>query len=295
MTACGGIVAGGPGDGGARSNPGLPNDTANATSSAVVRTTSTSTSTRITPTFSASSITRAATTTTTVVGTFVIDDMAAASGAQIDMSPRVRAGLPNGASPGAWYSFTSDVPTSVLPNQNAPFFFTAVSPPPGVASTHGACLTSPGFVGFYAGEGFQFAVSGGTPAAFDTRPYRGVRFWVIGIPYGGAVPVIKIDFPDDQTSSAVATSACNVNVGQRTPGQCDDNFADQAEPLTTSWTQIGIRFSALAQGGYGGPAGTFVSWDAAHVYGMNFQVNGVQADAGNPSFSFCIADIEFVP
>jgi hypothetical protein len=192
-----------------------------------------------------------------------------------------------------WYTFTSDVPTSVDPNHNSPFFFMTVNSPPGVASTRAACLNSPGFIGYYAGEGFNFAIKGATPTTFDTRLYTGVKFWAVAIP-AAAWPTIKIDFPDDQTSGVIATSTCNIDLGAGQPGMCDDDFADQAEPLSATWVQITILFSSLFQGGYGGIAGTFASWDAAHVYGMNFQVNGSQPDAGrNPPFGFCIADIEF--
>jgi hypothetical protein len=307
------MVAGGPSDAGARStgdqatSPGRASSTDNTP--IIARTTSSSTgaTAKSGGSFSGSSVTRpSGTTTSGGTAGLVVDDMAALSGSQIDMSPVVRAGLPSGESPGTWYSFTSDLSTSVVPNQNLPFFFTTVRPPPGVASTRAACLTSPGFVGFYAGEGFNFAVTAGATAdagqmvptavaaPFDARSYSGVKFWAIAIPDAGPPPPLKIAFPDDQTSGAVASSTCNVDLRAGQAGQCDDDFADQAEALSFTWEQFTIPFSTLTQGGYGGVAGTFVSWDAAHVYAMNFQVNGMQPDAGpNPAFGLCIADIEF--
>jgi hypothetical protein len=234
--------------------------------------------------------------------------MAATTGSQLDMGSMVRSGLTTGVTPGTWFTFTSDPnPAAVNPVHGMPYTFTTVTPPSGVASTHAACLTSTGFIGFDAGQGFNFAVTGGpapdagpdaaappaTPTTFDTTPYKGVKFYAMAMGAAGS-PAIKISFPDDQTHGAVTSSTCNVNLGKGQSGQCDDDFADQAEAVSATWVQISIPFATgISQQGYGGTAGTFPSWDAAHVYGMNFQVGGPTADAGNPAFGFCIADIEF--
>ncbi len=131
--------------------------------------------------------------------------------------------------------------------------------------------------------------------SINGKPLTGITFWAMALPDAGALPSIKIAFPDDQTHGADPNALCHrTDAGA---GQCDDDYADQAEGLSATWTQITIPYANLIQGGYGGAVGTFPTWDGAHSWGINIQVNGAgpSTDGGpnNAAFGFCIADIQF--
>jgi hypothetical protein len=228
-------------------------------------------------------------------GGLLIDDMSGTTSISLAAPP--------GDMKGSWYTFSSDVPTSVTPNQGVPYTYTSVTPPPGVTSTHAACVSSPGFLGFAAGEGVNFAYAGtdGAPDAsssavtYDVSKYSGIQFYAMVYGDSGPAPTVKVALQDDQTSGAYPTSKCNQNLADAEAGQCYDDFA-VLQAISPTWTLVTVPWANLTQGGYGGVAGTFTAPDLAHAYDLAFQVNGAAPDAGEqPGFGFCIADLQFTP
>ena len=251
----------------------------------------------------------------------LVDDMTAAVGTRIALPP------PDGAAPGS-YSTYSDFPNSNFLGMRSVISGTAqlsdspISPP--IAKADGSVLagklcvgrdsSSPGTVLSYAGLNLNFAYGatgaaipdGGTSALpFDASQYGGVSFYILVDPLdGGPSPAMRFGVPDTQTADPAAwpMASCRaqatgdaVDTGDGTPpttNPCDDDFGADLTIAPGAWTKLAIRWSDLAQEGWGVQ---FKSLKADRLIGMKWQVNGAGADAATESFYFCISDIYFTP
>lgn len=230
---------------------------------------------------------------------------------------------PSGTSPGTWFSYGSDSGSqsapgangqAISPKQYSAYTFAAVTNgPTSPAITKAACLSSSGFDGYSVGEGFHFitkvpgdagADSGvdAQPIPYDVSAYTGISFWAMGGGDGGSY-TIRVKFPDAQTDGdpfaapgnafGNPSSAC-FGDSSTDNSKCFDDFSDDVA-MPTTWSQVSIKFATdLGQHNFGEQ---FTAIDLKHVYGIEFEVEGLGApgsDAGlAPGFNFCVAQIAF--
>lgn len=166
---------------------------------------------------------------------------------------------------GSWFTYNDKLDGGTqTPSPDAAFLPVATMPPLGGSSysaeTFGNCLS-------YAGMGFTLndppsGPNAGIRSTYDATAYVGVTFWArVG---SGSTTQVRFNVLDRNTDSA--GGVCTVD-----GGVCSDYFGANLT-LTTSWSQQILYFSALHQQGFGVPGE--LSVDKAHLYGMNFQVNG---------------------
>jgi hypothetical protein len=208
----------------------------------------------------------------------------------------VKALVPSGDTIGTWYTYgwNAAAGQTLTPVQGAPFSFTTTTG----MFTRAACVSSAGYVGYSAGEGFNFATAGvdssNPPAVpLNVSNFTGITFWAMSTSTTTAGTMVRVKFPDDQTYGSDPTALCqpdaSLPAGAKA-GQCDDDFCDNVT-LTSSWTQVSILFSDLNQSNFGA---SFSALDTKNVFGIQFEnEGGGTTDAGASAFQFCIADINF--
>jgi hypothetical protein len=130
-----------------------------------------------------------------------------------------------------------------------------------------------GFTTWGAGIGFNFINSG---PSYDVSSWHGVTFWAHVAT--GTTTSVRFDFPDVDTDAR--GGVCSTT----SPG-CGDHFG-VAIALTTTWTLYTIRFTDLAQEGWGHVASAF---NPAKVYGMQLQTSA------SATFDIWIDDVSFLP
>jgi hypothetical protein len=212
-----------------------------------------------------------------------IDDQSATKGAQIALTA-LR--MPSGKIPGSWRTYGSNAATgaALTPAEGDPFSFASFDSGP---FPHAACVRSSGFVGSFAGEGFNFATvigDGARPVAapIDLSAFTGFTFWAKSL----SRTWLRVKVQDDQTYGADRTASChNADAG----GPCNDDFSADNVPLSSAWTQILVAFTDLTQNDMGAQ---FPALDARGVFGIEFEVEGAP-DGGGAPFQFCVARIGF--
>jgi hypothetical protein len=153
-----------------------------------------------------------------------------------------------------------------------------------------ACLSSTGFHGWVAMQGFFFGAKLGSLGA-DTRDvseYAGVSFWGWARePFPGSPLGVSVGFPDVQTSEPDAQCS-----GMDWGHKCD-NFFEQVS-LTGEWKHYVVRWENLAL--------TKEDWGQMRFEEFKRQIRGIYftvAGAGpiftSQPFDFCIADLRFEP
>jgi hypothetical protein len=213
--------------------------------------------------------------------TLRVDDESSTTGTQIHLTA---VALPSGEAPGAWYAYGSDPGTNatLTPPAGVEPAFTALDAGP---FPHAACVSSSGFDGAFAGEGFYFATveddAGQTLAApVDFSAFSGFTFWAMST----TNTWIRVNVPDDQTFGLDPTAACH---GVEAGGSCDDDFSQDNETLTGTWTQFLVYFLNLSQNNFGAQ---FYTLDTQNLFGVQFQVEGSE-DGGAIPFQFCVSQI----
>jgi hypothetical protein len=232
-------------------------------------------------------------------------------------------GLPSGVSQGTWFTYGSDSGSqatpgangqAITPKQYSTYAFAAVTNgPTSPAISKAACLSSSGFDGYSVGQGFHFAAKlpgdagpdsgvNAQPIPFDVSKYTGISFWAMGASDAGAYS-IRVKFPDDQTDGdpfaapgnpyGNPPSACYGDSSTDT-SKCFDDFSDDVS-MPSTWQQVNIKFATdLGQHAFGQ---AFTALDQQHVYGIEFEVEGLGPPGGDaglaPGFNFCIAQIAF--
>jgi hypothetical protein len=178
---------------------------------------------------------------------------------------------------GSWFTYNDglDGGTQTPAPTAASFVPASTTPPLGNSSysarTSGNCLK-------YAGMGFTLndPPSTGVRTTYNGTAYIGVTFWArVG---AGSATQVRFNVLDRNTDPA--GGVCTVD-----GGVCSD-YLGALLTLTTSWTQQTLYFSSLHQQNFGVPPES--SLDTAHLYGMNFQVNG------NVTFDVWVDNVYFI-
>jgi hypothetical protein len=226
-----------------------------------------------------------------------IDDQSAPVGSQIQLKALT---VPSGDNVGTWFTYGWDgaAGTTLTPVAGSAFTFTSFD---AGQFPRAACVSSTGYVGYSAGEGFNFATapsdSGNAPAVpLDISAYTSFTFWAMSSTTAGSM--VRVKLPDDQTHGAYTTAKCHqADSGVEFAGTCDDDFSYTAS-VTTTWTQFTVGLSAnaavdpLTQNMFGAQ---YPDIDSHNVFGIEFENDGSGlADGGAPAFQFCIAQIDFV-
>jgi hypothetical protein len=213
----------------------------------------------------------------------LIDDMS--GGPQVKIAP------PRGDEiAGFWFTASDDLHSPLIPAPLGLFTYAAVpsSMTPDGGPMNAACLTSNGFTGYFAAEGFNFVWPQGklSPAGdpFDVSAYTGIRFWAWSRWVG---QVIRVNFPDLDTEVADPTSMCNLHLDA---GQCSNDWSIQNLQLTDVWTPYTIRWDQLTQADWGPKVPQF---DTKHVFATLFNLGGYGPSDRYPPFEFCVSQIYF--
>jgi hypothetical protein len=207
--------------------------------------------------------------------------------------------VPSGDSVGTWYTYGWNAPAgaTLTPVQGAAFAFESFD---AGQFPRAACVGSTGYIGYSAGEGFNFATTapdaGSAAVPLDVSAYSAFTFWAMSSTSGGSTVRVKV--PDDQTYGADSTANCHeTDSGVPKAGICDDDFSYTAS-VTSTWTQftVGLSVNAavgqLTQNAFGA---TYTDLDSHNVFGIQFENEGsTMADGGASAFQFCIAQIDFV-
>jgi hypothetical protein len=225
-----------------------------------------------------------------------IDDQSAPVGSQIQLKALT---VPSGDSVGTWYTYGWNAPAgaTLTPVQGAAFAFESFD---AGQFPRAACVGSTGYIGYSAGEGFNFATTapdaGSAAVPLDASAYSAFTFWAMSSTSGGSTVRVKV--PDDQTYGADSTANCHeTDSGVPKAGICDDDFSYTAS-VTSTWTQftVGLSVNAavggLTQNAFGA---TYTDLDSHNVFGIQFENEGsTMPDGGASAFQFCIAQIDFV-
>jgi hypothetical protein len=121
-----------------------------------------------------------------------------------------------------------------------------------------------GFATWGAGMGFNFndpgnGEGGSNMMTYDASAYSGLMFWArVG---SASTASIRLNISDKQTDPAGGICA--------PMAKCSDDFG-VALTLTTDWQAYTVKFSDLAQEGWGQAVAT--GFDAKNVYAVHFQV-----------------------
>jgi hypothetical protein len=216
----------------------------------------------------------------------LIDDMSGGG-------PYIKIVPPGNARDGGWFSSCQDPNPNAVSPPPAPALFTyraiepAVTPVVGGPTiSNAACLSSPGFNGYYALEGFNFLYAPGKndAAPLDLSAYTGISFWAYATPGKLDLPTaIRVNF-DNVDTSPTPGSTCVMDGGAES---CDD-FGEYVT-LTSGWALYTIHWRDMdfKQKGFDG-AQSFPSFDE-RVYATTFSVDGPDPFP----FDFCIAQVEF--
>jgi hypothetical protein len=170
--------------------------------------------------------------------------------------------------------------------------FAFSAPPTAGMFAKAACVSTPGYVGYSAGIGLNFAtanVDSDMPptADIDLSSFTGITFWAMS----STSVSLHVKFPDSNTDGSDPQAACIVG---GSTGSCFDAFY-APETLTATWTQYTITFATdLLQAGFGGTAGTFSGLKQTNVRQIQFENEGAAtADGSAPAFQMCIGPVSF--
>jgi hypothetical protein len=223
-----------------------------------------------------------------VADPLLIDDMQ--GGPQIKLTP------PEGHIAGWWHAEIPEGSGDLSPAPE-PSLYTyrqfdePVGPPGGPKFHAAACLSSKGFHGWLALQGFFFGAKLGTYGADarDVREYAGISFWGWAHePFPDAPLGVSVSFPNVQTSLERDSECAAVDGGKH----CDNFFKEVT--LTAEWKRHVVRWVDLAQ--------TEQDWGqmrfddfAPQVHGIHFSVAGAGPRFASQPFEFCVADLRFEP
>ena len=195
----------------------------------------------------------------------MIDDMEHTDGSILSNCNRV----------GFWFTFNDATANATqTPAQGANFLPSLIPSGGRGSSMHAAHTSGSGFTVWGAGMGFDLNDQGGTSTkqVYDASNFTGFTFWVMA-GAGGATSV-RFNVP---------TKATDPLGGLCSPSsKCNDHFGTTVQ-LTTSWTQVTIKFSSLQQLGWG----TVATFQASQLYGVEFQFDP------NKTFDLWVDDISF--
>jgi hypothetical protein len=216
----------------------------------------------------------------------LIDDMQ--GGPQIKREP------PEGHLAGWWYAEIPDGSGDLSPSPE-PSLYTyrqfdePVGPPGGPEFHAAACLSSKGFHGWLALEGFFF---GGKLNAYstdmlDVSEYAGISFWGWARePFPNDPLSVMVQFPNVQASTEPDAECLGADGATR----CDSFFKEV--PLTGEWKRFVVRWEDLAQTEQDWGQIRFAAFKP-QIYSIQFGVTGAGPNFMSQAFEFCVADVRF--
>jgi len=165
-----------------------------------------------------------------------------------------------------------------------------VGAPEGPQFDRAACLSSSGFRGWFALEGFNFATdkATGRPALLDVNGYAGINFWAwADEPFTDDPLSVVVTFPNSQ-ASAEPDSPCVVDGSGTT--RCE-SFYEELN-LTSQWQHYFVRWDELHQSARDWNQIRYEDFER-QIYAVTFGVKGAGPTIMSQPFDFCIADIRF--
>jgi hypothetical protein len=166
-----------------------------------------------------------------------------------------------------------------------------VGPPNGPVFHAAACLSSTGFHGWAALQGFFFGTKTGPDSSvLDVSQYAGISFWGWSPTRFADDPLsVTVHFPNVQASFEPGAECMSAEDG---PTRCDSYHKEVA--LTNEWRPYLVRWEELAQGEQ--DWGQVYFGDDAfkpQIYSVYFAVAGAGPKFMSQPFEFCVADIRF--
>jgi hypothetical protein len=160
----------------------------------------------------------------------------------------------NGGRGGVWYLFDDLTVGTAGPS---PLMCTPLSGAPKDLGGYAMHITATGFTSWGSGLGVDFRAG---KKVYDASKYSGIRFWAkVGT---GKNTRHRLQLADATTDKA--GGKCNPAVNAPDGAKCDDHFGIN-EVFTTTWTQYSVKFSDLAQIGWGNAAPAL---DTSALYGL---------------------------
>jgi len=150
---------------------------------------------------------------------------------------------------------------------------------PGGTGTSALHLTATGFADWGAGVGADMVNQMGKKAPYDVSAYSAVRFYAKIA--SGSTSTVKVLFPN--VYSDADGGKC---VDTDTTKRCGDHLFKSIAGLKTAWDLYEVKFSDVAQQGFGLPQTGF---DAKGVYSVQFTLTN------KTPIELWIDDVTFVP
>jgi hypothetical protein len=165
-----------------------------------------------------------------------------------------------------------------------------VGPPGGPEFSAAACLSSSGFRGWQAIQGFYFASKRDAygEVAVDVSKYEGISFWGWAHePFPDDPLPVEVNFPNVQSSFEPSAECITAADG---PSRCESYFHEVS--LTSEWKHYFVRWEDLAQSEMDWGQFRFGAFKP-QIYEVYFGVRGAGQKIMSQPFEFCVADIRF--
>jgi hypothetical protein len=213
----------------------------------------------------------------------LIDDMSA--GPQVKLEPAP------GHIAGWWFSDYPYGSGHLIPAPD-PSLYTyrefkkPVGPPGDPKFSVAACLSSRGFRGWEAIQGFHFASKPGTAGqtVLDVGKYDGISFWGWAHEPLNAPRAVEVHFDNVQVSTEPSSECVSP------AAICESYFKEVT--LTSEWKRYFVRWADLGQSEDEWGQMRFDGFKP-QIYNAYFSVRGAGPDFVSQPFEFCIADIRF--
>ena len=174
--------------------------------------------------------------------------------------------LPADGRSGAWYRYLDTFGSTLIPAMFTPEMGGSPVSPRCAVHVRRMIISDPGMMKYgFAGVGFVF--SGTQP--FDSSGYDGISFWAKGTGQMRAAVALPA------TTDAMFGGACMTG--------CGDTFGLTVE-LTPQWKRYELRWSELAQAGWG----TAATFDERQMTGVDFGFGA------SPAFDVWIDDVAYL-
>ncbi len=174
--------------------------------------------------------------------------------------------LANDGRAGTWYTYLDMFGSTLMPAMISPEMGGAPDSTRCAIHVRGTVVSDPAMMKYgFVGVGFSF--TGAT--AFDSSGYEGISFWTRGsgqIRLGVAIP---------ETTDMMFGGACT--------SMCGDAFGAVVE-VTPDWKKVEVRWSDLAQAGWGTPA----TFDNKKMVGLDLALLGA-------TFDLWIDEVAYLP
>jgi hypothetical protein len=194
-----------------------------------------------------------------------------------DMEARSSSIIPSAGRVGAWYAYNDGTAGGTLTPAAGSAFLPAKVEPPRGSSAYAARMTGSGFTQWGAGMAFNLndpgdGKGGSAKAVYDGSAYTAITFCA----RAAASTSLRVNLATKDTDAT--GDVCSP------AAKCADHFG-KGISLSTDWTQYTIKFSDVAQVGWGQAIPTF---NPAQIYSTQFQV------AQGATFDVWIDDVQFV-